>query len=277
MPHVYTLEENYEDIADAIREKLGVQTTYKPGEMAAAISSISGGGGGDNNWSAVMQGDTTALYDNDITSLRPYGLICNISSGAKIITSISFPNVTELGTNAFGYQENVTTVYLPKVATIGDSIFSNCRSLIDVKLPSLAATSSSNKCSSGVFGTCTNIEKIDLGNNSTSFDGTFYTSVFSSTYMLKALILRWNAVVACGSNNTLNNSGISAGTTYIYVPKSLVTSYQSTNRWSTYANQFRAIEDYSTDGTVWGGHKCLRWAHYERSNNHRNHPNNRHG
>lgn len=31
-------------IADAIRGKLGVQTTYKPGEMPEAIESISGGG-----------------------------------------------------------------------------------------------------------------------------------------------------------------------------------------------------------------------------------------
>lgn len=42
MPHVYTLEENYENIADAIRDKLGVQTTYKPGDMAAAIETIGG-------------------------------------------------------------------------------------------------------------------------------------------------------------------------------------------------------------------------------------------
>ena len=32
------------NIADAIREKLGVQTTYKPGDMPEAIESISGGG-----------------------------------------------------------------------------------------------------------------------------------------------------------------------------------------------------------------------------------------
>lgn len=33
------------DIADSIREKLGVETTYLPSEMAAAIDSITGGGG----------------------------------------------------------------------------------------------------------------------------------------------------------------------------------------------------------------------------------------
>lgn len=42
MSHVYTLEDNYENIADAIRTKLGVQTTYKPSEMAEAIETIGG-------------------------------------------------------------------------------------------------------------------------------------------------------------------------------------------------------------------------------------------
>lgn len=42
MPHVYTLRDNYEDIADAIRDKLGVSDTYKPSEMAAAIETIGG-------------------------------------------------------------------------------------------------------------------------------------------------------------------------------------------------------------------------------------------
>jgi len=37
--------EELSDIADAIRQKLGVQTQYKPGQMADAIESISGGGG----------------------------------------------------------------------------------------------------------------------------------------------------------------------------------------------------------------------------------------
>lgn len=36
--------EELSDIADAIRAKLGVQTQYKPGQMADAIESISGGG-----------------------------------------------------------------------------------------------------------------------------------------------------------------------------------------------------------------------------------------
>lgn len=44
MSKVLVTDTYLEDIADAIREKLGVQTTYRPGDMAAAIESISGGG-----------------------------------------------------------------------------------------------------------------------------------------------------------------------------------------------------------------------------------------
>ena len=45
MSKVTTDNTNYSAIASAIREKLGVQTTYKPGDMADAIASIPTGGG----------------------------------------------------------------------------------------------------------------------------------------------------------------------------------------------------------------------------------------
>lgn len=46
MAKVLVTESYLSDIADSIREKLGTEDTYKPGEMSAAIDEISGGGGG---------------------------------------------------------------------------------------------------------------------------------------------------------------------------------------------------------------------------------------
>ena len=46
MANVIVDENSLAGIAEAIRDKLNVETLYKPGEMAAAIESISGGGGG---------------------------------------------------------------------------------------------------------------------------------------------------------------------------------------------------------------------------------------
>lgn len=45
MSLVLVTEQHLIDTADSIRAKLGVQTTYKPREFAAAIDSISTGGG----------------------------------------------------------------------------------------------------------------------------------------------------------------------------------------------------------------------------------------
>lgn len=251
MPHVYTLEENYEDIADAIREKLGVQTTYKPGEMAAAISSISGGGSTDNNWAEVMRYESTELFDNTITELHRSVLYTN--SGDAYITSISFPSLTELGSNAFYGQSKVVSINIPGVTDLtGTYEFYLCSKLKSMTLPALSHPASTYNTLGYTFRGCSVIEKIDLGNNSTIFNQRFYQYCFYGCKNLKALILRWNNVVINSASNNLTSSGIASGIGYIYVPSSLVSSYQAASNWSSYSSQIRAIEDYSSDGTVNG-------------------------
>ena len=67
------------------------------------------------------------------------------------------------------------------------------------------------------------------------------------------MILR-NTEKACGLSNTsaLSGTPIESGSGYIYVPAALVDSYKTASNWSTYANQFRALEDYTVDGTTTG-------------------------
>lgn len=43
-----------------------------------------------------------------------------------------------------------------------------------------------------------------------------------------------------------------SGTGYIYVPRALVDTYKAATNWSTIADQFRALEDYTVDGTITG-------------------------
>ena len=52
--------------------------------------------------------------------------------------------------------------------------------------------------------------------------------------------------------SALSNTPIASGTGYIYVPRALLDTYKTATNWSTYANQFRALEDYTVDGTVTG-------------------------
>lgn len=89
MPHVYTLEDNYENIADAIRTKLGVQTTYKPGEMAEAIESISGGGGSTLQSKTVSPTGSAQTVSPD----SGYDGLSSVSVRAVVTSGITAANI----------------------------------------------------------------------------------------------------------------------------------------------------------------------------------------
>lgn len=63
MSKVLVTEQYLTNIASAIREKLGVSTTYKPMQMASAISSIDGGGGGGQGESVVFDDRNQYVID----------------------------------------------------------------------------------------------------------------------------------------------------------------------------------------------------------------------
>lgn len=67
MANVIINDTNLTNIANAIRGKNGTTTTYKPSEMAAAITAISGGGGGGSDVPAealVFSGDCSYMLYN---------------------------------------------------------------------------------------------------------------------------------------------------------------------------------------------------------------------
>ena len=71
MSIVFTDNQNYQDIADAIRAKNGSSDTYLPSEMAAAIEDISGGGSSGGGGSAS---DPVKFIDYDGTILHSYSV-----------------------------------------------------------------------------------------------------------------------------------------------------------------------------------------------------------
>lgn len=78
--------------------------------------------------------------------------------------------------------------------------------------------------------------------------------VFFECKQLTALILRSGTVCTATGSSMLSRTPIAGygGTGYIYVPRALVDTYKVATNWSTYAAQFRALEDYTVDGTVTG-------------------------
>ena len=117
---------------------------------------------------------------------------------------------------------------------------------------------------SGTITEYTNDRVTSIGNyafagrsNLTSADFPAATSIgefaFSGPSNLTSLILRVTTQVCTLSNtNAFINTPIKSGTGYIYVPAALIDSYKTATNWTTYANQFRALESYTVDGTTTG-------------------------
>lgn len=86
----------------------------------------------------------------------------------------------------------------------------------------------------------------------TSVDFSAITSIAEYAFYgctgLKQIIIRGTATAATMESNalTMNDAG------YIYVPAALIDTYKTAEGWNVHADKFRALEDYTTDGTTTG-------------------------
>ena len=185
----------------------------------------------------------TAVDVPNATSIASFAFL-----GCTALASVNAPNVTKAGgvydeTNGvFRDCTSLTSVNLTNLVSMGGGLFYNCTALTHVGLPSVTI------CQGRIFQGCTNLAVVDL---------TVVTSIlgFYGLYgctNLKAVILRAGSVVTLGAGNCFQNSSVANGTGYIYVPSALVDTYKAATNWSTYAAQFRALEDYTVDGTITG-------------------------
>lgn len=167
------------------------------------------------------------------------------------IASADFPLATEVGSQAFFQNRALTRVNLPLVTKVGSYAFQYCYALATACFNSLKTVASY------AFYGC----DIQI------FDSPFESiaaSAFSNCYYLKALVIRnTSAICTLANTNAFDGCPRFLGTVnsaynpngllgYIYVPSALIDSYKTATNWTTYASQFRALEDYTVDGTVTG-------------------------
>jgi hypothetical protein len=115
---------------------------------------------------------------------------------------------------------------------------------------------------SSIFRECNKLQKIDITHYKAVYS--HYSIGCSNCYSLKTIIIRSfgekyildssafsNCYHLLGTvNSTYNPNGDKD--CYIYVPRDMVDTLKSATNWSTYADQIRALEDYTIDGTTTG-------------------------
>ena len=127
---------------------------------------------------------------------------------------------------------------------------------ISIVLPSLASASTN------AFRDTQYVETIDCG---TAF-ASIPAQMFYGCRGLKALILRSSTLVTLANTNAFTtcyrilgtqNSGFNPNGEklgFFYVPRALISEYTVATNWSSdsLVTQFRALEDYTVDGTING-------------------------
>ena len=187
MANVLVEETSLSNIASAIREKSGGSATYKPGEMAAAISNLPTGG---NSEDEILTRSGSGEYVNDrIETLgggafyqTNYSTITlsnvKVMDGASIIrfnnnlTSLNLPALTTITctyiepskSTKYGSQisnnASLTTLNFPNLTTMSDSVagsFQANPNLVSVSMPSLTTANLMQG-----FAYCPSLETVDL-------------------------------------------------------------------------------------------------------------------
>lgn len=174
------------------------------------------------------------------------------------LTAISFPLCTSVYTNAFNRCSNVTELNLPICKTLGMSAIASCTKLTSISLP--VCTSVVNYA----FNYCTTLVNIELPMCLTLQNSAFsnchslatvslpaITSIAAGTFMrcynLKSLYLMGSSVCALGNSTAFSSTPIGGYSTSagsygsIYVPASLLTSYQAATNWTYFSSRFVGV------------------------------------
>ena len=186
---------------------------------------------------SIIQGTITEFKDN-VLKIIGQSAFC----GCKELTTVDAPSITDLGRSALQGCNKIESVNFPELITIHPYSMQRCTAIKSIVLPK--ATFLGTYAMSGCTGLI-----------SAEFHAVveFGHEALAECSNLSSVILRNKETVSSIiSSGVLKKTQIASGTGYIYVPRALVDSYKAETNWATYAAQFRALEDYTVDGTITG-------------------------
>ena len=219
-------------IANAIKAKDSSATTPMTlDQMATAIAAIPSGGG--VNLADMIDDSASGTFtisDNSITTIRK-----NFWRDCSRLEAVSFPAVKTVKDYAFQYASELRSIYLPACEEIKNNAFYGTN-ITNITLPAI------KYIAYDVFNYCTELTTVDLGTSLQQIQGNAFQNC---THLTTFIIRNTSAVVTLGSS-VFNYSAIASGTGYIYVPDSLVSSYQGATNWSRVASQIKGLSELPT-------------------------------
>ena len=204
------------------------------------IVTASGGGGGVDYLAKRLDSGLGKFeyYSEEIKAINQQAL-----AYCYAITKLVLPNCKTISTQCCYVANNLREIVLPNLESVqGTQHFQNTA----IEEAEFLKLGSSTVCP--YFGGSQKFKKLNLG-----YVHSIPATTFINCPVFEILIIRrTDGVPSLANVNAFNNTMIANGTGYIYVPRDLVDLYKSATNWTTYANQFRALEDYTVDGTITG-------------------------
>ena len=231
-----SLKELFTGIADAIREKSGGTGEIVADNFPEEIKKLETHDGED----AIVTRTYGDFYVNDrVEKIGRYAFYAK-----DRLYSVSFANATVMEEHAFDSCSYLRSIDAPNL--MGIETYGLGRTLIDkCNFPKLGYVDNY------AFSNSTIRTLYMLGILQSGVAGYVGHYSFSNSRMTH-LVIKGRGLCKLHSTTAFDNTPIASGNGYIYVPRENVNYYKNADNWQTYASQFRALEDYTVDGTITG-------------------------
>lgn len=205
---------------------------------------------------SIIDRTITEFKDDQITKVGDYAF-----NSCTALTEVDLPNATNIGNDSFQNCSSIQGIALPNVTYLGNNAFKNAAPCV-IRLPKWTSNGIFPFIQTKAIGIVAPI-LTTLGDSMFRFAYSLQYAEFGSLTAiagnhhfanapLTVLVIRTNKMCTLASTSSFSDSAIAKGTGHVYVPRALVDTYKAATNWSTYAAQFRALEDYTVDGTITG-------------------------
>lgn len=214
---------------------------------------------------------SVSRYEGNAKTIRPYAfaacanlleVVCPSCSsigsvafnGCYALSAISFPECQVIAQYAFQSCDSLVVASFPNCRLLYSYVFNGLSSLREVYLPLLSRCSGTSTTAVNMFAYCPNLEYVDLSsleilqNNAINFCSALSSlilpvcSIIASNAFwgcpsLSTITLLSSAVCVTTASNWLTQTGITPSRGSIFVPASLVNSYEAASIWSLYSSR----------------------------------------